>query len=69
MSTRTIEFDTTEMVKLISICNTAISVEKTMLAYLPEGSDAAQHSVTKIAAAESLKKKIKNALIDDFGHR
>ena len=59
-----IEFDATEMVKLISICNAAIASEKKALTYLPDDSAAAQHCETEIADLEALKAKIKNAIVN-----
>ena len=60
--TYTIEFDATEIVKLISICNSAIVSEKKMLAYLPADSAAGQHCFTNIKDITALKDKFKNII-------
>jgi hypothetical protein len=60
----TIELDTTEIVKLISICNAAITSEETTLRYLSDDSAAAQHSKTSIVDTTALKEKLKKAIFD-----
>ena len=60
--TYTIEFDATEIAKLISVCNSAIVSEEKMLAYLPADSAASQYCLTNIADIKTLKEKFKNAI-------
>ena len=65
MKTYTIEFDVTEMVKLISICNAAIVVDETTLRHLPVDSKAKEMCNKSIATIENLKGKIKKTLLDN----
>lgn len=60
----TIELDTTEIVKLISVCNAAITSEEITLRYLSDDSAAAQYSKTSIADTTALKEKLKKAIFD-----
>lgn len=59
MKTFTIEFDLTEMTKLIAICNAAIISEEKHLELVPTS----PMTETSIAKIKSIKAKIKNTLL------
>lgn len=61
MTTYTIEFDITEMVKLIAICNGAIISEGEFLDLFPNGSHR-EMTEASIAKIKSIKAKIKDAI-------
>lgn len=69
MRTYTIEFDATELVKLIAICNSAIVIDEATLEHLPSDSKGSEACKLSIAKTEALKQKIKNTILDSLEGR
>lgn len=66
MATHTLTLDTKEIVKLLSICNTALTSEKRTLKLLPYDSNARQFCYDSIADIGIFKEKLKRALWDSL---
>ena len=66
MNTCTIEFDAMEIANLITICNTVIATNKMMLEHIPRESETREKANNAITTIESLKEKIKKAVVDKF---
>ena len=63
MTTHTLELNTKEMVKLITICNTAIAAEKETLWALLSDEKCKQHCNASINEIRALKEKLKSTLL------
>lgn len=63
MTIHTLELNTTEMVKLISICNTAIVAEKETIWALLSDEESKQHCNASINEIRALKEKLKSTLL------
>lgn len=63
MLTHTLELNTTEMVKLISICNTAIAAEKETIWACLSDEEVKRHCNKSISEIRALKEKLKGTLL------
>ena len=62
----TMEFSTEEMVKLISICNSALKTEEATLKYLPLNKVNKANTHKSIEAIEAIKAKVKATIRDSL---